>query len=278
MLKRGSTGSEVGTLQKRLRELGFDAVEVFGPATHAAVIAYQTSRGLLPDGIVGPQTWAALNDDAAAVDVSTSKVHPIDRSKRLSRGNYVEEVTVKDLLVVHHTVGGSATSTINWWQSQDSRVATAYVIERDGRIHEVFDPRFWAYHLGVRGIPSLDRRSIGIELASEGPLEKTPTGFRAFGRAFTGNAYDHGSTWRRTAQYFAAYTPAQTEAVAQLVDHLCALFGVPRQMPSNPTDFNAGLYDFKGVIGHHHVRADKTDVHPGFNWDALASTAKLEAV
>ncbi len=275
MLKRGSTGSEVESLQKRLRELGFDADGVFGPATHAAVVAYQTSRGLLPDGLVGPQTQAALDDDATAVDTPPDAAPPIDRNLRLSRGNYVEEATSKDLIVMHHTVGGSARSTIGWWESQANRVATAYVIERDGHIHEVFDPRFWAYHLGVRGMPSMDRRSIGIELASEGPLEKTATGYRAFGRAFTGAVYDHGSTWRRTARYFAAYTPEQLEAASKVVDHLSALFGIPRKMPANTTDFDAALYHFKGVIGHHHVRADKTDVHPGFDWDGLSEAANL---
>ncbi|MBX3629952.1 MAG: peptidoglycan-binding protein [Nitrosomonas sp.] len=34
--------------------------EKFGPTTHAAVIAFQAENGLVPDGIVGPRTSAAL--------------------------------------------------------------------------------------------------------------------------------------------------------------------------------------------------------------------------
>jgi peptidoglycan hydrolase-like protein with peptidoglycan-binding domain len=32
----------------------------FGPATKAAVQAFQKKKGLKVDGIVGPNTWAAL--------------------------------------------------------------------------------------------------------------------------------------------------------------------------------------------------------------------------
>jgi hypothetical protein len=67
------------------------------------------------------------------------------------------------------------------------------------------------------------------------------------------------------SRYWAAYPDAQVNAAVELVSHLCAVFGVPRQSPSNHIDFNAALYSFKGVIGHHHVRADKSDPHPGLS-------------
>src|SRR5438093_1493392 len=62
-LKEGATGPEVTKLQEKLKTLGFDPGSVdgeFGPATEAAVIAFQRSEGLLADGIVGPRTQAAL--------------------------------------------------------------------------------------------------------------------------------------------------------------------------------------------------------------------------
>jgi len=63
-LKEGSSGSEVATLQQRLAELGFSPGPPdgeFGPATEAAVMAFQKSEQLLADGIAGPRTLAALN-------------------------------------------------------------------------------------------------------------------------------------------------------------------------------------------------------------------------
>jgi peptidoglycan hydrolase-like protein with peptidoglycan-binding domain len=56
-LRQGSRGEAVRALQYRLR---LPLVGTFGPATKTAVIAFQTSRGLTPDGVVGRATWAAL--------------------------------------------------------------------------------------------------------------------------------------------------------------------------------------------------------------------------
>jgi peptidoglycan hydrolase-like protein with peptidoglycan-binding domain len=67
VLKMGSTGVAVTNLQTRLKELGFKLGEVdgkFGPKTKAAVIAFQKSRKLKPDGIVGPKTTAELKREA----------------------------------------------------------------------------------------------------------------------------------------------------------------------------------------------------------------------
>ena len=61
-LQRGAEGDNVRRLQKALG-LNGQAVKVdgeFGPATERAVVAFQKARGLKPDGIVGPLTWAAL--------------------------------------------------------------------------------------------------------------------------------------------------------------------------------------------------------------------------
>ena len=64
-LARGATGAAVSALQTGLQK--FDVPNSptdpgpidgsFGPRTESAVRAYQTSRGLTADGIVGDQTW-----------------------------------------------------------------------------------------------------------------------------------------------------------------------------------------------------------------------------
>jgi peptidoglycan hydrolase-like protein with peptidoglycan-binding domain len=64
-LKKGSHGEAVVGLQEGLQSLGYDpgAVDgIFGPNTEQAVKAFQTDRGLTADGIVGPRTWAALEE------------------------------------------------------------------------------------------------------------------------------------------------------------------------------------------------------------------------
>jgi len=63
VLQEGSTGPEVTDLQYILQIRNFtpDAPDgKFGSRTKAAVIKFQQSKKLLPDGIVGLKTWAAM--------------------------------------------------------------------------------------------------------------------------------------------------------------------------------------------------------------------------
>lgn len=62
-LRRGMSGAAVSALQTALNNFGGQFVVAdgqFGPATQAAVQAFQASRGLTADGIAGPMTQAAL--------------------------------------------------------------------------------------------------------------------------------------------------------------------------------------------------------------------------
>ena len=62
-LQRGSSGPAVTDLQNKLRENGFDpgpSDGSFGPGTVRALQAFQQSKGLTADGVLGAQTAAAL--------------------------------------------------------------------------------------------------------------------------------------------------------------------------------------------------------------------------
>ena len=63
VLKQGNTGTNVKTMQTKLKNWGYYAGAVdgiFGPQTKSAVIYFQKRNGLVADGIVGPKTLAAL--------------------------------------------------------------------------------------------------------------------------------------------------------------------------------------------------------------------------
>jgi putative chitinase len=57
LLRKGDNNENVKLLQKKL---GVDPVGNFGPATEAAVKAFQAKNGLVADGIVGDGTWNKL--------------------------------------------------------------------------------------------------------------------------------------------------------------------------------------------------------------------------
>jgi peptidoglycan hydrolase-like protein with peptidoglycan-binding domain len=92
--QQGSTGENVRTVQYLVTAQGHPtAVDgVFGSATKTAVAAFQSSRGLGADGIVGPQTWPQLiievqqGTTGDAVRAVQSQIH--------SRGDGANQVTV----------------------------------------------------------------------------------------------------------------------------------------------------------------------------------------
>ena len=85
---RGDKGPAVRALQADLAEAGFYAGDLdgkFGPATEAAVRAFQASRGLLVDGWAGPETLGALTDDvmepAISAALAPAKAEPAPQVK-----------------------------------------------------------------------------------------------------------------------------------------------------------------------------------------------------
>lgn len=62
ILNLGMSGPDVSAMQLQLVKFGAQIATdgVFGPLTERAVVAFQSSHGLVPDGIVGPKTMAVL--------------------------------------------------------------------------------------------------------------------------------------------------------------------------------------------------------------------------
>ncbi|MGQ4648175.1 peptidoglycan-binding protein [Lyngbya aestuarii] len=64
-VKLGSKGQNVKNLQQLLKRLGFDpgvADGIFGAKTKVAVIEFQRKQNIPTDGVVGPKTWAKLQE------------------------------------------------------------------------------------------------------------------------------------------------------------------------------------------------------------------------
>ncbi|MEB3196329.1 MAG: peptidoglycan-binding domain-containing protein [Candidatus Sericytochromatia bacterium] len=88
VLAHGDRGEDVATLQRQLEARGFSVGGVdgtFGPLTEAAVRAFQRSRGLAVDGVVGERTWGALGGPAPSSAGQSGGATPSSSSGSSSR-------------------------------------------------------------------------------------------------------------------------------------------------------------------------------------------------
>ena len=91
-LKQGMRGPDVRFVKDALLSLGFYNSKIkqitnstFGPDTFVAVCKFQRAKGLEDDGIVGPQTWAALQKALAAEESAKEVDFPsLDKMKHIS--------------------------------------------------------------------------------------------------------------------------------------------------------------------------------------------------
>lgn len=200
--------------------------------------------------------------------------------KKLYLGNnqYYTNVYPKDTIWLHHTAGGDAKSAIAWWNQTPERVGTPYVIERDGTIYEAFDPKQWAYSLGIKGDDDYhEKHGIGIELVSYGFLIKEVDGFYAY------PLYPNKSAKRKIAdsevvtldkpfrgfQHYHKITDAQIKATIELIEYLVKTFGIKIQDDlTNFYEYNPDVIKnhSTGLWAHSTVRTDKFDVFPQPNY------------
>jgi g-D-glutamyl-meso-diaminopimelate peptidase len=85
----GSRGPNVKLIQSLLAQIGYNPGPVdgiFGQQTLQAVIAFQRGNGLMPDGIVGPATWAFFERFLLGYDRYT--IQPGDTFYQIARKYY----------------------------------------------------------------------------------------------------------------------------------------------------------------------------------------------
>lgn len=79
LVKHGERGENVRSVQEALQQLGYRPGPIdgiYGDKTEAAVVLFQEDHSLYADGIVGPNTWSALNRSLAImVDEQTQPIN-----------------------------------------------------------------------------------------------------------------------------------------------------------------------------------------------------------
>jgi len=283
MTKFGETGSEVAEVQKLLSLLGYDLIVdgVFGKKTLRSIRSFQKKYNLTQDGIVGNKTLMALK---LAQKKSTKPIHSsilkIDYQNLMVNTNYslpssqfIKQITDKKQIFIHFTAGNpSAKNTIRYWGSNESKVATAFVIDGDtGEIFQAFHPDYWGWHLGIKGTKGkLDKQSIGIEICAFGPLKKKNDKYYAWPSNWN-KEIPEKEVYKlekkfRGYNYFHAYTEKQLESLEKLLRFLINKYNITVQ-----ANFDETWFDYKpeliknatpGIWTHVNVRKDKTDSYP----------------
>ena len=194
--------------------------------------------------------------------------------ERLDSNQYNHEEHPKRQIYLHHTAGGpSAVNVAKFFNSQEGRVATAFIIGSKGTIVQCFSSKHWAYHLGLKedvfienkvGYQSLDKISIGIEICNYGPLTKRNGYYYNYLNARVDyTEVEFLATKYKGHIYWQKYTDAQIESTRQLLVYLCDTYKIPRNYYSSIFDIDKrALQGERGIFTHNSVRKDKSDIYP----------------
>ena len=203
----------------------------------------------------------------------------INRKHKLNNDQFYPTVHQKKSIFLHHTAGTSAMGAINWWNQTIDHVGTAYVVDRDGTIFEVFNPKSWGFHLGVRGDDNWqEKHSIGIELVSAGQLYKEEDGNYYFYPLFPNKAaakkidekdvISFKTKWRGFNHYH-KYTDKQVESTKWLLEYLTDEFNIEKNITPirKLMEYNPKVCSqhWGGIFTHTSVREDKNDLFPQTN-------------
>lgn len=283
ILKEGSRGQEVRELQQAL---GITVDGDFGPGTKKAVMKFQRDNELIIDGVVGPQTLAAIREQSATTDVSEKVYSPVDgltvHKHFLPQGEYKAGPTQKEYLFLHHTAGwNNPYKTVDGWARDDrGAIATEFVLggrsvkgdddRYDGELVQCLPKGAYGWHLGRTGSGYMHRHSIGIEICNFGWVKD--------GKTYVGTKVDPDQITKldkpfRGHRAWHAYSDKQIETLKRFILWIADRdsIDVRKGLVEEVRDRGAKAFGFnekawkgkvKGMWTHANVREDKTDLFP----------------
>jgi N-acetyl-anhydromuramyl-L-alanine amidase AmpD len=208
-----------------------------------------------------------------------------------SKDQYYQEETEKNVVVLHHTVSGKGSINVaRFWETTPEEIATAMIVDWDGKIHQLFSTRFWAHHIGIKAEflknkgykdyltrnKLLNKQSIGVELNSWGGLIQGsnnnwyPVKWDEDANKYIPNLkvkpiqnvqiYENGY---RGFFGFEKYSDEQIESVRQLLIYWNKRYNIPLGYNKDMWDISKNALDGNpGIWAHVSYRPDKSDCHP----------------
>lgn len=167
----------------------------YDEATTRAARQFEDAHpGLSQDGAIDVEQFRAMARELAGK--YSAKPDVVSRPSPNTTPRYGVDI---DTIVLHHTASNDTAGDLATLTSPNSGVSAHYLIGRDGTIYQLVPDELQAWHAGesqLRGEPSVNPRSIGIEITNDGS----------------------GST---------PFTDEQYAALRKLVPHLVAAYDVP---------------------------------------------------
>lgn len=193
---------------------------------------------------------------------------------RLKDNQYFAESSPKTQIYLHHTAGnGNAEGVARYWNGNDSRIATAFIIGENGTIVQCFSSKHWAWHLGIdqedfarngAKYSNLNKLSVGIEVCNWGYLKKKGDKFYNYAGGVVNPSYvTELDQPYKGYKYWYKYSDAQIESLRQLVVYLCETYDIPKDYRSEIWSIDKEAFKgSKGIFTHNSVRKDKSDMYP----------------
>jgi N-acetyl-anhydromuramyl-L-alanine amidase AmpD len=186
----------------------------------------------------------------------------------LNKTQYFQEKYTKRQIVLHHTASsGKAKNVIAGWNKNSERVGVAFVIDREGIIHQAFSSAHWAHHIGTQELNNtlLNKQSIGIELCNWGALKLFKSKFYNYlnQEIPLDEVYEYEEPFRGSF-YYQKYTNEQLVSLKNLIQYLCKTYKIPIDYKSEMWDISrsSALNGSPGIYTHVSYRKDKSDCHP----------------
>jgi N-acetyl-anhydromuramyl-L-alanine amidase AmpD len=194
---------------------------------------------------------------------------------------YPEEQN-KTAIALHFTVGylmGDLATLIE----QSSHLSVPFVIGRNGTVYQLFNSKYWAYHLGrgtIGGNTNGSKRSIAIELSNIGPLTRHDGELHnIYGSKYCTVAekpfYTKLDNAYRKYTYYSTFTEEQYDSLSKLISYLCSKHNIPREFLQKEKRYSLfsstdEAQTFEGICSHVNFRAyGKVDIGPAFEWDRI---------
>lgn len=300
ILQRGNNGSNVIELQNLLIKNGFTlkADGDFGFITEGAVKSFQTKNNLQPTGVVDQSLLKLLDPSTKLAQPVKTIIQPTSTQfqiidKILGKGEYFEEKTNKDTIIIHFTAGSHHPEwVIDSWDQDDSIdvtskkktsriVGTHFVIGGksttngdstfDGKVYRAVPEENWIHHIGSKAANNklLNQKSFGIEICNYGPITLNKNGiyYNYVNKPVPKEIVVKLDKPFRGYTYYHDITDAQVLALKELIVYLKnkypAISLTSPLIDSNGYEVNNNAE--KGVPGvyvHTSIRKDKFDWPP----------------